>query len=112
MHEFKVGELFDKNKTNYPEGCIFDITDSGANLFIYFKNPTMKEIESCKKGAATFKFIKLDSVIFFLAKLGELKTLDCPYSIHLSKHLSKINYPEDNMGLNLTIYLINAANGF
>ncbi len=111
MEILKVGELFNKDKTSYMEGCRFDIDSSGANLFIYLNNPTKDEIESCKKGKAIFKFIKLDSVIFFVAKLGLLQTLDCPYNVHLSKKLSKIEYPGENMGLKLNVYLINAANG-
>lgn len=107
----KVGELFDKNKTRYSEGCKFEINDTGANLYIYFNNPTNDEIESCKKGDITVKFLKMDSVIFFLAKIGTIPMLDCPYSIHLSRNLTKIEYPEQNKGLSLTIFLINASNG-
>lgn len=111
MEILKVGELFNKNITKYVEGSKFDITDGGANLYIFFNNPSKDEIESCKRGNGTFKFVKLDSIIFFLAKLGSIPFLDCPYSVHLSNNLTKIQYPEENEGLNLTIYLINATNG-
>ena len=111
MQLLKTGELFDKNKTKYPEGCKFDITDSGANLYIFFKNPSVGEIENCKKGTITFRFIKLDNIIFFLTKIGSIPTLDCPYSIHLSQNLTGIQYPEGNQWLSLRLCLINAANG-
>lgn len=81
-YELKVGELFDQNKTKYQEGCRFTIDNNGANLFIYYNNPTNEEIENYKKEKYSFKFIKLDSVIFFLAKIGNLTILDCPYNIH------------------------------
>ena len=109
--KFEVGKLFNEDKTRYTEGCRFNIIEGDAYLYIYRNNPSNEEIESCKKGNITFRFIKLDSVVFWLAKIGSMPIIDCPYSVHLSNHLTKINYPEENQGLPLTLFLINANNG-
>lgn len=108
----KVGDLFNKDITRYQEGCKFNITDFGAELLIFFNNPTQEEIKGCKQGNLNFNFIKIDSVIYFITKIEGVAILDAPYSVHLSKSLTKIDYPSnENQGLSLVIYLINAYNG-
>lgn len=111
MELFKIGELYDGKTTKYREGCKFNITNSGATLELFFTNPSTEEIKNCRKGPLTFNFIKLDSIIFFIVKINSLALIDCPYSVHLSKNLTKIAYPSINQGLALTLFLINANTG-
>lgn len=111
MKKIEVGKLFDEDVTRYREGCKFDITDSGAELYLYFNNVEKNEINDCKEGDLLFNFVKLDNIIFFIAKIGNMQTLDCPFSIHLSKNLTHIDYVKEGKGLALTIYLIEANTG-
>ena len=46
MRKIEVGQLFEEGKTKYQEGIRFDFDQSGGTLFIMFKNPDEKEIET------------------------------------------------------------------
>lgn len=39
MKEYRVGKIID-SFVNHQEGALFDISDGGANLIIFFRHPT------------------------------------------------------------------------
>ena len=44
MQLLEVGKLFKEGVTRYQEGCRVDVDDTGINLFLYYNNPTEKEV--------------------------------------------------------------------
>lgn len=67
------------------EGCFFDLTDTGANLILKFRNPTPNERRAVKSGVAQFRFAVVDDIIFFLSRFGTLNWMDAPYNAYLSR---------------------------
>ena len=49
------------------EKVLFDISDSGAELFVTFSRPTQKEIQAFKEDI-TIKYVIVEGVIFLLFK--------------------------------------------
>lgn len=41
---FEVGKVIEKFKNHYEE-VVFDVDDCGAQLLVFYKSPTQKEIE-------------------------------------------------------------------
>lgn len=111
MQVLKVGELFKEGTTRYKEGCKFDMTDSGGNLTIFYNSPTIEEIEDISKGKVQYGYYKESNVIFMLFKFGNQEWIDCPYSVHLSKHLTDLQEPNEGFGYAVNIYLVDAATG-
>ncbi|MDU6263746.1 MAG: hypothetical protein E6600_04520 [Anaerocolumna aminovalerica] len=111
MIKYEVGEIV-QGFINHEEGMVFDVTDEGGVLMVFFNRPTDKEIEQFKSGRnLEFRFLKLYNVIMLTAKFGSLNWMDAPYSPHLSKHLSSLEIPRDNQGISVQIFLIDASNG-
>lgn len=109
--KFEVGKHIEEGVTKYLEGIRFDINDMGGSVFIKLSNLSTFEINSIKNGKAKFGYYEYKNVIFLLLKFENMNWMDCPYTIYLSKNLTKL--PEFNVGqgLALKIYLINADTG-
>lgn len=111
MESVKVGQKYDIFKS-YTEGVKFDISDSGAHLIVYFNNPTLQEIQEFEsKKRFEIRFSVFYNIIIITTKIGCLNWMDAPYSPHLSKNLSKIQFPQEGEGLSLTLILVNAVDG-
>lgn len=112
--KIEVGTLYKDGKTKYNEGVIFNVTNSGLQLEVYFNNPTQKEIDSFKS-TAQYKFglFKKDGILFFLSKFDNLNWMDAPYSVGLNEDVDSIilQEPTTGNGYNLNVVLINAATG-
>ena len=65
------------------EGVIFDYDETGPRLRIFMPDPTEDEIRTVIQEACMFKLVTFGSVIFLLARFGDMKWMDAPYSIHL-----------------------------
>lgn len=111
MQKLEVGKHLKKEITQYREGIKFDIDDNGANLFIYFNNPTNEEIKEITKGYIKLGYYKEGNVILMLFKFGNQQWMDAPYSIHLSKNLSTLQEVTEGKGYAVNVYLVNASNG-
>jgi hypothetical protein len=110
MRKHEVGELFEEGKTRYNEGVIFEFTQSGPILLMFFNHPTENEIASIKSGKLELAFLEKDEVIFILSKFQGMSWIDAPYTVHLSKPFTFDNMTPDQ-GFGLTIYLIDASSG-
>lgn len=106
---YEVGQII-PSFINHNEGVLFDIADEGANLIVFFKNPTEDEISQFKK-SFEIRFTKLYDVIMLTVKIGNLNWMDAPYTPHKSKYLTKLQLPNKNQGLALTLYLVDAVKG-
>lgn len=111
MQRYRVGQIVDNFK-NHHEGAYFDISDEGATLLVFFKNPTSSEIDQFKTGQYfEIRFIELYEIIMITVKIGDLNWMDAPYTPHLSFYLTELQLPKVNQGLALSLFLIDAASG-
>lgn len=111
MYKYEVGQVID-NFRNHAEGTQFDLADDGATMIVFFNRPTNNEIEQFKAGKSfEIRFVELKDVIMITAKIGNLNWMDAPYTPHLSKNLTKIQLPNENQGLGLTLMLVDAVTG-
>lgn len=111
MYKYEIGQVIDNFK-NHVEGVQFDIADDGATMLVFFQNPATEEIEQFKSGKNfEMRFTELYGVIIITVKIGNLNWMDAPYTPHLSRNLTKFQFPNENQGLGLTLILIDARTG-
>ena len=111
MYSYEVGQIINNFK-HHSEGVQFDISDDGAIMFVFFQNPTTNEIEQFNSGKNfEIRFTELYSVIMITVKIGNLNWMDAPYTPHLSRNLTKLQFPNENQGLGLTLILIDTITG-
>lgn len=111
MQEIKVGDIIPKF-AKHNEGVHFNMDDSGATLIVFMANPTQDEIDQFSAGKRfEIRFTELSEIIMITMKIGNLDWMDAPYSVHLSKSLSKVEFPQAGNGLALTLMLVDAING-
>lgn len=95
-----------------PGEVMFDIDDCGVRLDIYFDKPTEHEVKQIESGTAfEMRLTQLRGVIFGLFKFGSLNWMDAPYSIHLSRNLTRLERPEDGCGYLMSVHLFDTATG-
>ncbi len=111
MTHYEIGQVINDFKY-HPEEVLFDISDEGATLLVFFKNPTATEIEQFHAGKNfEIRFTELYGIIMLTAKIGNLNWVDAPYTPHLSKNLTTFQIPDGGQGLGLTLVLVNALSG-
>ena len=111
MYKYEVGQVIDAFKY-HSEEVQFDISDDGAIMLVFFRNPTTSEIDQFKSGKEfEIRFTELYNVIMVTVKIGNLNWMDAPYTPHLSPNLTKFQIPNENQGLGLTLILIDAITG-
>lgn len=92
------------------DGIQFDFTDAGATLLVKFSSPSSKEKQAIKNGAAQFKFVVKENILFFLARFGTEHWIDAPF--HTDYCLAQnLELPAEGMGCTLHIILVDAATG-
>lgn len=111
MIQYEVGQVVD-NFVCHQEGVLFDVSDEGASLIVFFRNPEKEETEQFKSGHRfEIRFVEIYGIIMMTFKIGNLNWMDAPYSPHLSKNLTKFTFPNENQGLGLTLVFVDAATG-
>ena len=111
MHEIKTGDIISEF-VMHNEGVQFDLDDSGATLLVFMANPTQSEIEQFSSGKRfEIRFVELSEIVILTIKMGNLDWMDAPYSIHLSRNLTKIELPKEGKGIALTVMLVDAVRG-
>jgi hypothetical protein len=84
MHLYKVGELYNPNRTKWPETPQYNFRNGQHELLIFLNSPTPSEVESVKKGEAHFAFAFEGEIIFLMYKFDpEVPWSDCSFTIHL-----------------------------
>lgn len=106
-----VGEKFRGGKFKGKEGIKFDVDDSGCNLIITFKSPSNQEIKCIRWDKLKIGYYTEEEAILLLFKFGNMKWMDAPYSVHLSKQLNQIQGIADGIGLPLTVYFVDGNTG-
>lgn len=106
-----VGQVVEQFK-NHREGIYFDINDRGAELRVFFNNPTQVEVEQFKSGNGfEIRFVELYGVIMFAIKIGNLNWMDAPYTPHLSINLTNLDVLNEKQDLLMTLILVDAVTG-
>lgn len=108
---YQVGQKY-KEFVGQEDNIKFDINDSGSILRIIYNKPLDKEIQQVKQGKFELRKTVMRDIIFLTIKFEELPWMDTPYTPHLSPNLSAIpDISDNNLGLNLIIYLIDSSDG-
>lgn len=111
MQYYSVGQAIPKF-VNHEEGVLFDISEDGSSMIVFFDNPTEHESAQFSDGNPfEMRFISIYNIIMITSKIGSLNWMDAPYSPHLSQNLAALTLPKDNHGLSLVLYLVNSRNG-
>lgn len=111
MECYTVGDIYQK-AVNHQEGLVFDIDDSGINLSVYMRKPTTHEIEQFASGKPfEMKLVQLKNIIFSIVKFGDMDWMDAPYTVHLSRNLTKLEVPANGYGLAMTVHLYDTQTG-
>lgn len=111
MRKIEIGTVIPEF-IGHNEGTVFDITDDGAILRIFYDDPTPEELYQLAAGMPfEMKTLELKDVLYILVKFGSLCWMDCPYNVNLSLHLTKITYIRNAKRLPLLVSVINGKNG-
>ena len=96
-----------------PEGPRFDMTDNGAILRVYLKNPSVYEQGQFKSDhPLSIKTMEVKDSLFMLFKFGDLPWFDAPYNVHLSPLWKNIpTSGAENQGFALTIEVYDTNDG-
>lgn len=91
----------------------FDITDSGAVLYIAYDRPTPEEVNAITKSGSRFeiRFTKVQDILFFTFKFGSLSWMDAPFSLSLAQNLNSLQTLRDGEGLALHIVFVDSRSG-
>lgn len=83
MKQISILDVDFQNPSNAPsEGAYFDFS-GGPTLNIFMDSPTEHEINAIRRGEAKFALARYGSVLFLVAKFGDMPWMDAPYSIQL-----------------------------
>ncbi len=99
------------NGKNYPKlagpnGVLFDLTDTGALLFVRMHRPGPKVIKAFQSGKPLeARMTMINDVIYLLFKFGELNWMTAPYSVHQSLILHDLMEIPEGYGIATTIVL-------
>lgn len=112
IYAYGKGECYEFAK-GHSEGQIFDITDCGARLHVFWENPTSREREQFKaEQPLEIKTIEINDALFMLFKFGDLPWFETPYNVHLSPNWNDIpSSATGNSGFALTIHLYDTRDG-
>lgn len=111
MECYTVGKVY-QGVVNHQEGSVFDIDDCGISLHVYMKKPTAHEIEQFASGKPfEMKLAQLRNVILPMFKFGDMDWMDAPYTVHLSRNLTKLEVPANGNGLAMTVHLYDTQTG-
>lgn len=108
---YEVGKRY-PDVIGHDEGIIFDITDSGALLPVYFNNPRNDEVSEMKSDKPIqIGYLAKNNVIIMLMKFGRLDWMDAPYNPHLSIGLTHLPDLAEGMGLSVNLLLFDTSSG-
>lgn len=106
---YAVGSLYPEFLR--PEGCQFDMTDSGAIMILCYANPTEKEILEHKADKPLeIRLSRFDSTLILTAKFGSLPWVEFPYHPQLTT-CTTMEDLEEGQGYAVQIFVANCVTG-
>ena len=115
MHAYRVGELYSPGHTAWPEGVDYNYRSGGHELRLFYHDPTPKEIEYIRVGAAQFAVVADKDLLFLCYKFGDGPWSDAGFSPHFLPEAERGTPPATpatpKTRALLSILLIDAATG-
>lgn len=108
---YEVGKPI-KEFIGQSDGILFDISDTGAMVFVLFNKPTKLELANFREDMP-FEVTScvFNDVIYMCFRFGCMDWMDAPYSAHLSTKLTSFQIPEDGYGLPLNVCVVDTSDG-
>lgn len=96
-----------------PDGLVIDWSDDfGLRLFVYYKNPTKKELEDFAVGRRfDVAFKDVEGIGFFSFRFGEHPWGDCSFTPNFYSPAPEFKESEAGKGYSFTIMLVDTALG-
>jgi len=82
MYEYRVGTLYNKNRTWWEEGTNYNFRAGIHEILLTFRQPKPIEVQAVKQGEATFGLVVKDDVILPVFKFGVIPWSDASYTWH------------------------------
>lgn len=112
MQTFEVGKSY-REALGHEESVMFDVTDSGVIIPIYFRGPREDEIQQFKSGEIIrMAYVAKNNVLIIMMKFGNLDWMDAPYTPYFSKNLTHLpdEIPADE-GLTAHLLIFDTESG-
>jgi hypothetical protein len=113
MTIFAVGQLYNPNRTSWPEAVQYNYMAGEHHLHLFMRQPTQTEVQAVKTGPAEFALVTEGILIVLLYHFAPIPWSDAPYSWHMTpadQRALPADVP-DGSGALLTIILTDAATG-
>lgn len=108
---YKVGDVC-PYAVYRPDSCLFDMDDCGITLHVFMCRPAPHEVEQFASGKPfEMRLAQLRNVVFALFKFGSLEWMDAPYSVHLSRNLTRLESPADGCGFAMNVHVYDTRTG-
>ena len=114
MHKLAVGEPYNPNRLQWPEGGYYQCRGGQHELVLFFDGVTQAERMAVKKGKPEFALLVRQPVIWLLYRFGtEIPWSDSPFSFHLIHNPGERLIPEAPGGKRalLIVILVDAGTG-
>lgn len=109
--KYEVGEIY-SFALNHSDGCYFDMADDAATIMVFMKRPSQNEKEQISENHyVKYAMVTYKNAVIMLFKFGTLNWMDAPYTLHLSKNLTKLQPISDGFGYAIHILLFDTRTG-
>jgi hypothetical protein len=112
MLRLAVGELYNPNRKSWPDGGMqLRITAAGNELALFFANPTGREVNAVRTGAAEFAWVDSEQVAVLACTFADgIPWSDTTFNPHRDKD-SAVPPGGESSQLVLRVVLVDAATG-
>lgn len=84
MHKYTIGQLYNPNRTRWPETSQYNVRIGYHELILLLSKPSEREVKSLRRGPAEFALHIEPPVLLLLYRFEPgLPWSDAPFSIHL-----------------------------
>lgn len=84
MYKYKVGTLYNANRTRWPQGIEYNYRANTHELRMFLASLKPQEVERIRSGPYKFALVEEGDVIFLCSDFGSpFPWSDSPYSIHM-----------------------------
>lgn len=113
LREFAIGKPFHPALTSCPEGALVEIWPDGIVLAQSLDTPTDEEKRQVRYDRFSMRLLTRRHTILFLAKFGDSRWIDAPFSVHRIPEAYRVCPPDPGPGYGwpLTVVLVDASTG-
>lgn len=83
LHAYRVGQLYNDQRTTWPEAGQYQFRAGGHELLLFWRSPSEREVRDVARGDAEFALYVAPPLLVFLYRFGRMDWSDAPYSWHL-----------------------------